>query len=122
LSKARIAEVTSVASRTVAHMRRAVRELLAQSEDSFGDPAVNPLDLTWQDFKRGQLIRSRAEQDVEAWVEKQAKDWARRLAKTFGAKLATNPTLAARTLELYSDKLPQHLHEEWCTADDDSDE
>jgi hypothetical protein len=40
--------------------------------------------------------------------------WARRLAKTFGKRLATNPDLAARALELYSEKLPEKLHEHWC--------
>ena len=49
----------------------------------------------------------------DRWMEKQAHDFAKRLAKTFGTKLAKNPAISARAIELYSEKLPMRMLEFW---------
>jgi len=111
MSKAEIMKATGTSERTIANMRKELKEVTLK------DLSVNPLDLSWDEVK--QATRQPTEADDE-WIEKQAAEWAKRFAKTFGMKLAQNPTLTAKALEKYSEKLPQKLVAEWrCDPEDD---
>ncbi len=116
MSKSEIAAVTTVAERTVANMRSTHAVLLTKmQDDGLGTPfpVFTPddlLDMRWADALK--QTRSAAVHDDE-WVEAQAKDWSIRFAKVFGMKLATNYSISARALQLYSEKLPERLVEVW---------
>lgn len=55
----------------------------------------------------------------EEEVEAEAQSWAEKLHKTFGLKLAKNPTIAARALEIYSPRLVHELADWFQAAKDD---
>jgi ParB-like chromosome segregation protein Spo0J len=101
LSKKRIHEVTTISEGTIAAMRRKRRELLDRGEQ--------PLEWLWDAAKND--IRQ-AEYD-EDWQEQQAKDWVKRLVKLFDKKLIEQPEIAARALQLYSQRLPLELARCW---------
>jgi hypothetical protein len=82
---------------------------------------MDPSDCRWEHVKSGRIFDT-VQKDPEGWKEKQAKEYARRLAKTFGKKLATNPELTARAIQLYSEKLAASLHERLCSAPDEADD
>jgi hypothetical protein len=105
MSKAQIAAATRVADGTVANMRKARGELLA-----IGMKPDGIVDMTWEEVKRG-AVKERPKN--EEWEEKQAREWARRMGKAFGNKLARQPSIFARAVELYSEGLPGRLVEEW---------
>lgn len=97
-SKAEISEATGVSDRTVATMRRKKADLLKVN------PQRNLLGLTWEEAKRGEQRTL-----DEDWLERQAREWSSRLVKTFGNKLIDQPEIAARAIQMYSDRLPLEL-------------
>jgi ParB-like chromosome segregation protein Spo0J len=104
LSKADISSATGVSIPTISNMRKELRRITEET------PEVNPVDLTWDEVKKG--ARKLQEYDAR-WLEKQAKKYADRLSKVFGTQLSKNPELAARAIELYSEKLPMRMIEYW---------
>lgn len=102
-----IANATGVAERTVGNMRKADAELGKVAPGDF-TATVDTRSITWDQAKR--LIMGERIVDDE-WVEKTAADWAKKLAKTLGNKLAQNPQMTLRALEIYSDRLPARLVE-----------
>jgi ParB-like chromosome segregation protein Spo0J len=104
MSRAEIAKATNVSERSISNMRAELARVTSS------EPEKNPLELTWDEVKQG--VKPPLDPE-ERWLEKQAADYARRLAKTFGVKLAKNPTLSARAIELYSTNLPKRLVECW---------
>jgi hypothetical protein len=104
MSRAEVAKATGVSEPTISNMRKELRSLLEKK------PTANPVELSWDDVKRGQ--KQAIDRD-EKWLDKQAKEWAKRLAKTFGKKMAVNPAITARAIEMYSEKLPVRLLESW---------
>jgi hypothetical protein len=104
LSKAEIASATGVSIPTISNMRKELKRIITEN------PEVTPVEMTWDGVKRG--TRKVVDYD-ERWMEKQAHDFAKRLAKTFGTKLAKNPAISARAIELYSEKLPMRMLEFW---------
>jgi hypothetical protein len=100
MTKRQIHEATTIATRTVATMRDKRRKLIEREMD--------PLDWTWEDAKADQ----RSSYD-ENWEERQAREWVQRFVKHFGKKLVQQPEIAARALELYSDRLPLELVRCW---------
>lgn len=103
-SRNTIAKSTGIAPQTIANMRKEHRRLIEET------PEVNPLDLSWDEVKKG--AREVREYDAK-WVDKQAQEFADRLSKTFGTKLSRNPEIAARAIEIYSEKLPMRMVEYW---------
>lgn len=103
-SRSVISKSTGIAPQTVANMRKEHRRIMEEM------PSVNPLDLTWDEVKKG----AREVKDYDdKWIEAQARDFANRLSKTFGHKLSKNPEVAAKAIEIYSEKLPMRLVEYW---------
>lgn len=101
MTKDQIHRATTISERTIATMRKKLRELV--------DRNIDPLDWTWLEAKNEQ-------RDIKVdddWIEKQAHDWMRRFLKLFGRKLIEQPQIAARALELYSDRLPVELIRYW---------
>lgn len=103
-SRSAISKATGIHEQSVANMRKEHRRLIEEK------PEVNPLDLTWDEVKKG--AREMKEYDAK-WVDTQAREFADRLSKTFGAKLSKNPEVAAKAIELYSEKLPMRMVEYW---------
>lgn len=101
LTKDQIHHATTISDGTIATMRRKLRELLERE--------VDPLEWTWVDAKNDQRTVKRDDD----WIEKQAQDWVRRFVKAFGRELIDQPQVAARALELYSDRLPLELIRHW---------
>jgi len=98
-----IRDDTSISIRTIATMRGEKRRLEADPEGG----AV--LALSWEEVKRA----LNKELPKDGWEEKLAIEWQKRLVKLFGTKLAQQPEIAARALELYSERLPQELIRQW---------
>lgn len=105
-TKSQIQDATTISEGTVATMRRRRKELAERGDD--------PLDWSWLDAKSD---KPPAAPDDD-WVEAQARNWVRRLAKAFHTKLIDQPEIAARALELYSDRLPLELVRLWPAARD----
>lgn len=104
MSKADISRATTISQRTIANMRKELRRITEET------PEVNPMELSWDEVKGG--AKEKPEYD-EAWLDKQARAHAKALAKTVGMKWARNPTLAAKAIEYYSEKLPMGMLECW---------
>lgn len=104
MSRAEVSKATGVSEPTISNMRRELKRITTET------PEVNPVELSWDEVKKGQ---KEAPDKDDKWLDKQAKDWAKRLAKTFGKKMAVNPAITARAIEMYSEKLPVRLLESW---------
>ncbi|MDP2732924.1 MAG: ParB/RepB/Spo0J family partition protein [Hoeflea sp.] len=92
-SKARIAEASGVAARTVATMRTVRKSLGTAAADQ----------STWWKARRA-AQGSPKELDPEerrVWMEEQAERWADVMFRQFGSKMSGNPEIAALTLERY---------------------
>jgi hypothetical protein len=124
MTKQQIASIAKVAERTVTNMRSTYSEMMSQVlYDGFtgAGPKFHPdmlLNIGWGEAKKQTLGETPKDDE---WAEKQAKEWARRMAKGFGMKLAKNPSIAARAIELYSEKLPERLLEIWRELSDEVD-
>jgi len=103
-TKSQIQDATTVSEGTIATMRRRRKELVERGDD--------PLECLWRDAKRDKPATA----PDEDWLEKHAREWVRRFVKTFGTKLIEQPEIAARALELYSERLPLELVRLWPTA------
>jgi len=99
-SKAKIVDAAVVSDGQVAEMRRVMKAL--------GDEAFD-CDV-WLKARRladGKAGMMPTDEEIEQRLELQAAIYADRMAKVFSTKLATNPTLAARTFHMYfGRKLP----------------
>lgn len=130
-----IAEAAGIHPRSATTMKQALREFWGDPGDgqegardwdqpTRGDVPADPRDITWREV-RG--LRSPGGTWSEDQVEKQARQWADVLGKQFGKKFAANPTIAAKALEMYSERLMYALAEEWAglggrEEDDDGEE
>lgn len=104
MSKAQIAKATTISERTVANMRKELKRITEET------PEVNPMEMSWDEVKG----HSKDKPDYdEKWLEKEARNHAKRLSKVVGMKWARNPTLAAKAIEYYSEKLPIRMLECW---------
>ncbi|TFH87937.1 hypothetical protein EQG41_03190 [Billgrantia azerbaijanica] len=103
MSKATVAGTCKIGSRTVARMRSQLKKI---HDEETEDGLSAALGMTW---KEAQMYGKETQNHDDAWQEGLARDWSRRIAKTFGSKLATQPDIAARAIELYSEKLAEEL-------------
>ncbi|SDH69406.1 ParB/RepB/Spo0J family partition protein [Roseospirillum parvum] len=104
-SKKQIAKASGASDGSIAIMRRVKREL---GEEAFGFKFWFEAMNAHKGLKREEL----SDEDREARLEVQAADYADRLSREFSTKLATNPTLAARTFAIYFGRnLPDLVHE-----------
>lgn len=101
-TREQISEATGVSVRTVANMRATMKELK-------GTPDADLLGTSWEEAKRGSYEGERDEK----WEQKLAIDWQKRLVRAFDKKFAEQPRIAARALELYSERLPHELIRSW---------
>ncbi len=101
MTKTHIHNATTISERTVATMRKKRADLIERGEE--------PLEWSWLDALRDQ----RPDDHGEDWQEQQAQQWVRRFVKEFGTKLADQPEIAARALQLYSGRLPLELVRCW---------
>jgi len=97
-----IHDATTISVRTIKTMRNMRRRLSANG-------VTNLFNRTWQEVRAG----SASVDHDENWVEQQAIQWQKRLVKHFGKKFAEQPEIAARALELYSERLPEELVRFW---------
>lgn len=104
LTKAEIHAATTISTRTIASMRQKCKQLLERGH--------RPLEWDWRDAKQDNQTVA----PDDSWAEKLAQDWVRRLVKAFDKKLIEQPGIAARALELYSDRLPLELARLWPDA------
>lgn len=95
-------EATTISVRTIKTMRDKRRQFLANG-------VVNLFNMTWQEVRGGASSVDHGDE----WQEQQAIQWQKRLVKHFGKKLAEQPEIAARALELYSERLPEELVRFW---------
>lgn len=116
LSKATIANAANISDRAVAYMRSAAIKIQAAHPD-------RPLDdLRWREAdKLAKGMELSQEIGSDDWVEAEAQKIANRLCKTFGDRLAKQPEVTARALEIYSQKLVSDLAEWFGSALDDDD-
>lgn len=104
-SKREESEGSGVSESQVAKMRRAKKEL--------GD-AAGQYETWWRAHRAfmGLPTATLDDDELEAWIERQAGDYALRLRQQFGSKLTDNIEVAARTLEVYfGRRLPDLLAE-----------
>lgn len=95
-----IVAASSISLRQVAIMRQVVTAI--------GEDALD-CDAWWKARRlaEGKASFALSPDELEERLEAQASDYARRMAKTFSTKLANNPELAARALDIYfGRKLP----------------
>jgi ParB-like chromosome segregation protein Spo0J len=93
-SKAQIADAAAIGSSQVATMRK-VRSALGIKADECG---------SWWKARRmasGSPTLSMTEGEIEEWKEEEAQRWADKLSKALGNKLAGNPEIASRALEIH---------------------
>lgn len=103
LSKAIISKSCKIGSATVGRMRKKLVELKSTLGNDWQSECLS---MSWKDAMTfGQQMRV----IDENWESKIAKEWSRRLAKAFGKKLAAQPTIAGKAIQLYSEQLAQDL-------------
>lgn len=122
-SIAETSELTTISKRTVVNMRntaKAIRERVekAATDDFCASDMKPPEELTWHEAR---MFGKESKEYDDEWLEREAEAWAEKLRGAFGRKLARNPTLAARALELYSPTLQKALAEHWNVTDDTED-
>lgn len=106
-SKKTISEACKVSPATVSNMRKQLEAIKAWSPAHWEAWCAKS---TWETAKKfGQEEREIS----DGWKEKLAKKWTDRLGVAFGTKFAQQPEIAARALEMYSEKLVDALCEEW---------
>lgn len=104
LSKSSVANTCKIGSRTVARMRSQLYEVKKGEPDDWQSIALT---LTWREAQ--QYGKDKIVKYDNSWQEWQAAEWSRRLGKAFGTKFAEQPEIAARALELYSERLVEEL-------------
>lgn len=111
-SKNEISRICKVGTSTISRMRERLRELMAMERfKEFGVGKNAALGMSWEEAQ--DYLKPKIDRGSDDWQEKIALDWSRRLGKTFGTKLATQPEITARALELYSEKLTEDLACHW---------
>lgn len=103
LSKSQVAGACKISPRTVANMRDKLKGIQDDEPEVWQSEA---LALSWKEAQRWGKEEMQYDDD---WKEKLALKWSRSLGKTFGKKLAEQPEIAARALDLYSEKLAIEL-------------
>lgn len=106
-SKKQIHVICKVGISTVSRMRNVLVKFKETFHEKYFDEALS---RTWEDAQR--LGRKEVTRD-DSWEDQLAMTWSRRLAKEFGTKAATQPTIFAKAIEIYSNKLPMNLAEYW---------
>ncbi|WP_168014546.1 hypothetical protein [Halomonas salinarum] len=104
LSKRAVAGACKIGSRTVARMRSQLREIQEDEPDGWKSLALG---MSWREAQR--YGKGEGMEYDDSWQERQAAEWSRRLGKAFGTKFAEQPEVAARALELYSERLAKEL-------------
>jgi ParB-like chromosome segregation protein Spo0J len=94
-SKAQIAEAAAVGSSQVATMRTIKKALGAKADGC----------QSWWQARRmasgGSPTANMSQDEIEEWKEEQAQRWADKLSRALGNKLAGNPEVASRALEIH---------------------
>ncbi len=106
-SKKQIHVICKVGKSTVSRMRNVLVKFKEKFHEKYFDEALS---RTWEDAYRldqGEITRD------DSWEDKLAINWSRRLAREFGMKAATQPTIFAKAIEIYSSKLPINLTDYW---------
>lgn len=121
-SIAKVALITGLSKRTVANMRRALETLRKG-----GQLDNNLYALSWRKalWESRNVVADKPLGEYDDRIEQMAQDMADRLRKTFALRLDKNPVVTARALQLYSERLPARLVEEWGAelfVDDEIDE
>jgi hypothetical protein len=120
-SKNEISRICKVGTSTVSRMRERLRAIIEiEIFKDFGMGKTFALGMSWEEAQ--DYLKPRIERGGEEWKEKIALDWSRRLARTFGTKLATQPEITARALELYSEKLTKDLTNWWSEIEQEEDQ
>jgi ParB-like nuclease domain len=118
-SKNEISRICKVGTSTISRMREKLREIREHFKNSDYWMTI-AMGMPWEEAQAfGRALIERGNND---WQEKIALDWSRRLGKTFGTKLATQPEITARALELYSEKLTKDLANWWSEIAQEEDE
>jgi len=114
-SKRQVHLICKIGLSTVSRMRN----ILIKFKETFHKKYFyEALSRTWEDAQR--LGRKEITRD-DSWEDQLAMNWSRRLAREFGMKAATQPTIFAKAIEIYSKKLPMNLAEYWGYKDYDID-
>ena len=108
--KAEIAAISGVATRTVAKMREVIRKL----KDDLTTIKSWAMALMKSKDDQGEMT----EEAHAEWLDLQAKAWADRMAKTYGNKLTTNPTQAAKVLNTHFQRASLRTIEMWLRESD----
>lgn len=109
-SKNETSRICKIGTSTVSRMREKLREIREHFKESDTWKTI-AMGMPWEEAQA--FGRAAIEQGNDDWKEKIALDWSRRFVKTFGTKLATQPEITARALELYSEKLTEDLACHW---------
>jgi ParB-like nuclease domain len=114
LSKAQIREVTTVATSTVANMRRVLRKLLELKRP---EGAIAIAVLTWKRALREDYYAPEdggKKWDADEWMEREANKIVEALMKAnIGFMLRKQPEITAMALERLDPNLPAFLMREW---------
>lgn len=117
LSKAIISRAAGVSERTVAYMRDAVRKITASDPEQALDV------LTWRQADRlSQGLEPSQDVGSEDWIEREAEKVALSLQKNFKDRLARQPEVFARAIEIYDSRLLERLREWLGTPEEDTEE
>lgn len=117
LSKATISQASGVSERTVAYMRDAARKITASCPDQALDG------LTWRQADRlSQGLAPLMDVGSEDWIETEAQKVALSLQKHFKDRLAKQPEVFARAIEIYDSRLFERLREWLGTPDEEMEE
>lgn len=112
-SKPKQALSCGISERTISNMRSKLEELKIKFGEHWQDFALSN---SWKEV----LADFSAPREInDVWEEKLAKKWAKKLGKAFGDKLAKQPDIAARAIELYSENLVKNLSAIWSEDDFD---
>jgi hypothetical protein len=114
-SKAEIAEATTVAVATIATMRKTLKLILADQAkhtDKWDRTTLGPepRNMTWEEAKSYGKDAPNRDED---WEDKLALKWSKQLASAFGGKWGLMPKVAAKAIDLYSERLSEGLINYW---------
>lgn len=115
-SKREIHSICKVGTTTVSRMRNLLLKIKEQKPQIHADTILN---MSWEDAQRSDRPEIAYN---ESWIERIAIEWAERLAKSFGTKAAKQPEIFAKAIELYSEKLPKSLVQNWWELTENTEE
>lgn len=106
-TKSSVSRACKIGTTTFSSMRQKLELLKGKYPDDWQETA---LDMTWKEAQRMERKETTYNED---WKEKQATALARRIGRSYGKRLAANPEITARALEIYSEQLTKELFRQW---------